>query len=149
MKLTYRGTSYDYNPPTVEFSNSDTVGKYRGLDVRFRNPVKTPVLQPTLDLMYRGVAYTTKSQEEATPVISGSVDVAPVQAVALNLEDKARSLMMGHNRWIKRRQQAMMTRMGMEVGLATAESSTYWNRIQGKVHPTFRKSYDRSGAALS
>jgi hypothetical protein len=149
MKLTYRGISYDYNPPQVETSNSDTVGKYRGLDVRFRNPVKTPVLQPTLDLIYRGVSYTAKPQEQEAPVISGNVDVSPAQAVALNLEDKARSLMMGHNRWIKRRQQAMLSRLGTEVGLATVDSADYWNRIQGKVHPTFRKSYDRSGAAFS
>ncbi|MBE9179754.1 DUF4278 domain-containing protein [Oculatella sp. LEGE 06141] len=55
MKLQYRGATYDYNPPEVVYSSSNTVGKYRGLDLRFRNLRKVPVFQPTLDLIYRGV----------------------------------------------------------------------------------------------
>jgi Domain of unknown function (DUF4278) len=153
MKLTYRGVSYDYNPPAVEFSSSNTVGKYRGLDVRFRNPVKIPVLQPTLDLVYRGVAYISNPapQVEAEPV--APVEAAPVAsavaAAPLNLEDKARSMMMGHHRSVKRRQQSMLSRLDAEVGLQTRDAETYWNHIQGKIHPSFWATYDRSHAALS
>jgi hypothetical protein len=57
MKLTYRGVSYDYNPPVVQTNTSDDVGKFRGVDIRFRTVQKAPVQQPTLDLVYRGVAY--------------------------------------------------------------------------------------------
>lgn len=152
MKLTYRGVSYDYNPPTVEFSSSNTVGKYRGLDVRFRNPIKIPVLQPTLDLVYRGVAYTTnpKPQVESAPVAAPVATVeAPKAASPLNLEDKARSMMIGHHRSVKRRQQAMLSRLDAEVGLQARDAETYWNHIQGKIHPSFWATYDRSHAALS
>jgi hypothetical protein len=154
MKLTYRGVSYDYNPPQVEFSNSNTVGKYRGLDVRFRNPVKVPVQQPTLDLVYRGVAYTTNPDNVATtpisaPVTAPAAEVSPVQSVVRSLEEKARTLMMNHHRNIKHRQQAMLSRLDAEVGLTARDASEYWNHIQGKVHPSFRATYDRSHAALS
>lgn len=157
MKLTYRGISYDYNPVNVEVSSSETVGKYRGLDVRFRNPKRALVLNTNLDLKYRGVAYQptqtivepavqTAPQVEAVPAAAA---VAPAQAVAMSVQDRARALMMGHDRHIKRRQQAMLTRLDAEVGMDTAEASRYWNRVQGKVHPSFRATYDRSSVAFS
>ena len=164
MKLTYRGTSYDYNPPTVEFGNSDTVGKYRGLDVRFRNPKKAVVLQSNLDLVYRGVAHSTNpsnaetavanvgSEAPASPVAAVAAVAAvaePVKAAVLSVQDKARSLMMNHHRAIKQRQQSMLSRLDVEVGLTADDASHYWNHIQGKVHPSFRVTYDRSGASLS
>ena len=160
MKLTYRGVSYDYSPPKVEFGNSDTVGKYRGLDVRFRNPKKALVLQPTLDLMYRSVAYQTNPSTDA--VAKPEQEVAAAGAVAVGAtvadsklsatsspEDRARSLMMGHHRLIKQRQQVMLSRLAAEVGLTAADASHYWNHIQGKVHPGFSATYDRSHVALS
>ncbi|PSB67857.1 hypothetical protein C7B61_03960, partial [filamentous cyanobacterium CCP1] len=64
MKLTYRGTSYDYNPPEVEYGELTQSGKYRGLDVRFRNPKRQLVLQPTLDLLYRGVAHKSSNADQ-------------------------------------------------------------------------------------
>lgn len=156
MKLTYRGTSYDYNPPTVKFSSSNTVGKYRGLDVRFRNPQKALVLPSTLPLKYRGVAYgnppaiADQGQAVVAPIANAVAATAePVKAAVQTVQDKARSLMMGHHRTVKRRQQAMLSRLDAEVGLTAADASKYWNHIQGKVHPSFLSSYDRSGAALS
>lgn len=159
MKLTYRGVSYDYNPPTVEFSYSNTVGKYRGLDVRFRNPKKAPVMQPTLDLLYRGVAYQTNpsttvvnhTEERAVASVGAAVaaDSKLVPAMVASTDDRARSLMMGHHRLIKQRQQVMLSRLATEVGLTAADASHYWNHIQGKVHPGFSATYDRSHVALS
>lgn len=158
MKLTYRGVSYEYTPPQVETSNSNTVGKYRGLDVRFRNPVKTPVLQSNLDLLYRGVAYHVGSSateasapvvaSEATPANATTVNTPAPQPV-LSMENKARAMMLNHHRSIKRRQQNMLTRLDAEVGLTAHEAARYWNHIQGKVHPSFWATYDRSHAALS
>lgn len=154
MKLTYRGTTYDYNPPVVELSDSSSVGKYRGLDVRFRNPKKAPVLQTTLDLKYRNALYTSV-QPAAAGAIAPQVEATPapvVEAVAnavLDVQDRARTLMMNHHRSIKRRQQAMLSRLDVEVGLPVDEAAKYWNHVQGKVHPSFRATYDRSGAALS
>ncbi|MBE9181841.1 DUF4278 domain-containing protein [Oculatella sp. LEGE 06141] len=159
MKLTYRGVSYDYNPPQVEVSNSNTVGKYRGLDVRFRNPKKNPVQQPTLDLVYRNVAYTANAVPEAAvaaPVATPAAAVAiepvstvPAIATVLSIHDRARSLMMNHHRSVKRRQQAMLSRLDAEVGLDAGDASHYWNHVQGKVHPSFWGTYDRGHASLS
>ncbi|WP_204139065.1 DUF4278 domain-containing protein [Halomicronema sp. CCY15110] len=149
MKLTYRGIQYDYNPPAVAMNDTAEVGKYRGVDIRFRSVEKNPVQQPTLDLVYRGVAYRTgETAVETAPVAAPVATVADAPAALVDLELKARTLLMGHNRNVKRRQQAMMTRLAADVGLE-ADVTQYWNRIQGKVHPSFRATYDRSGAATS
>jgi hypothetical protein len=42
----------------------------------------------------------------------------------------------------------MLGRAAVEIGLP-AEAAEYWNHIQGQPHPSFRSSYDRSGASLS
>lgn len=146
MKLTYRGVSYEYTPPQVEPSHQDAVGKYRGVDIRFRNPVKLPVQQPTLDLIYRGVNYTTGSEANTTPVSAPAIAPAPVQ---LSLEDQARSMMLNRHRRVKQRQQAMLSRLDAEVGIEPAAATHYWNHIQGKVHPSFWATYDRHQAAFS
>jgi len=65
MQLSYRGVKYDYTPPTVETAPSEIAGKYRGIDVRFRTQSKDMVQQPTIELKYRGAAYTTSSEEQA------------------------------------------------------------------------------------
>ncbi|MEM1309983.1 MAG: DUF4278 domain-containing protein [Cyanobacteria bacterium P01_C01_bin.70] len=139
MKLIYRGVEYNYTPPAVEMNPTADVGKYRGVDIRFRTVKHSAVQQPTLDLVYRGVAYRTS--DSAAVKSTG-------QATASNLELKARTLLIGHNRNVKRRQQAMLTRLASDVGLA-ADVTQYWNRIQGKVHPSFWATYDRGSSAVS
>jgi hypothetical protein len=149
MKLTYRGVSYEYTPPTIETTEGELAGKYRGLDWRFCNLKKAPVQQATVELMYRGVAYGSAEQAPTVPVRQPIAVPSVAPAVSASLfEDKARSLMMSNCRAIKKRQQSMLSRLASEVGLA-GDVSGYWNRIQGKVHPTFRLSYDRSRAAMS
>jgi hypothetical protein len=54
MKLQYRGATYEYNPTEVTYSDCSAVGKYRGMNFRLCNVRKLPVLQPALDLIYRG-----------------------------------------------------------------------------------------------
>lgn len=144
MKLTYRGVTYDYNPPKVEYGDRAEVGKYRGLDIRFRNIKKPPVMQPTLDLLYRGAAYTTNPTAAETPV-----ETVQVPVTHLSVQERARQLMMNHHKSVKRRQQAMLTRSDAEVGLSPAEASRFWNHIRGEAHPSFSASYDRSQAAMS
>ncbi|MBD2106888.1 DUF4278 domain-containing protein [Nodosilinea sp. FACHB-13] len=156
MKLTYRGVSYDYNPPVVESNLTDEVGKFRGVDIRFRTVKKATVQQPTLDLVYRGVGYQTGTPKaapvvEAVPVVAASTVpaiAAPAMATALSTEDKARMSMMNRHRSVKQRQQSMLARLATEAGLP-AEAAQYWNHIQGKVHPSFWATYSRSGAAAS
>ncbi|MBD2103509.1 DUF4278 domain-containing protein [Leptolyngbya sp. FACHB-261] len=165
MKLTYRGVSHDYTPPAVEPMGEGTQGKYRGLDWRFRNLRHPFVQQATLDLKYRGVAYRTgpvtplapevvapvapvarqvAPQAEPTPALSMSVPAMAVRSA----HEEARLLMMGHHRSIKNREQSLLSRSAAEVGLA-ADVTQFWNHIQGKVHPSFRATYDRSHAAMS
>ena len=111
MKLTYRGINYDYNPAPIETTQGTISGKYRGLDWRFRNLKKPPLLQPRVNLTYRGVKY---NQPET------HINVAPQTQPAtpiLSTEDKARTLMLNHTRAIKQRQQTMLSRVAQEVGL--------------------------------
>lgn len=110
MQFSYRGVSYNYNPPTVETSKGEVGGKYRGLDWRFRNLNKPPVLQPRVDLKYRGVSYkiggnstTTQDQQTKTP--------------ALSVQEKARSLMRDRLHSFHKRQLSMLNRTAAEVGL--------------------------------
>jgi hypothetical protein len=150
MKLTYRGMSYDYNPPEVEYGDLNQSGKYRGLDVRFRNPQRPLVLQPTLDLLYRGVAHKSQGVEESPASVSGeTVEADVAKTPVLSIQDRARMLMMSHHRRVKHRQQAMLSRLDAQVGLPSGEASQFWNHVQGKVHPSFGDTYDRSQAALS
>lgn len=147
MQLTYRGVKYDYTPPVVETKTTDEVGKFRGVDIRFRTVTRAPVQQPTLDLVYRGVPYTTGAAApaiEPTPVVVP--EAAPVAAIST--EDRARVAMLNRHRSVKRRQQSMLARLATEAGLPE-EAARYWNHIQGKVHPSFWATYGRSGASAS
>ncbi len=105
MKLTYRGKTYEYNPPVVATGTEEQSGKYRGQDWRFRNLKKSPVLQPTRNLVYRGVAYTTGNhQAAAKPQSSNSV------------AQRSRRLFWGHERTDLNRLKAMHNRAAAEIG---------------------------------
>ena len=66
----------------------------------------------------------------------------------MSTQEQARALMMRHHHLIKNRQQSMLGRAAAEIGLEL-DTEEYWNHIQGKPHPSFRASYDRSNASLS
>jgi hypothetical protein len=149
MKLTYRGVSYDYNPPKVEYGDRSQAVKYRGVDIRFRSLKKPPVLQPTLDLIYRGVAQTTNPTNSATAASAMVTKASAPEASISSVKAQARFLMVNHHRAIKNRQQSMLSRLDAEVGMLNENVELYWNHIQGKVHPTFGDNYDRSHVALS
>ncbi len=154
MKLFYRGLAYDYNPPAVAVVNGEVGGKFRGLDWRFRNLKQLPVQLPTLNLVYRGVAYqtataTATATEQDTPVLEPvAVSAAASTHIQGDVVSLARSLMMGHHRAVKVRQQALLSRSAAEIGVNVGNDAR-WDRIQGKVHPTFWDDYDHSPAALS
>lgn len=114
MQLKYRGVTYDYNPPAIEVTEEVVGGKYRGLDWRFRNLKKPPVQQPILDLKYRGVAYRTNVQAETVGTTQSNV-LTPV--LQLSTDQKARVLMLDHERESRNRQQTMLWRSAAEVGL--------------------------------
>lgn len=142
MELTYRNVTYNYNPPQVATAPGKVGGKYRGLDWRFRNLDKAPIIQPTANLKYRGVAFQTGQGS------NNAANVALEAKPALSIQEKARALFMKHQRAIGKRQQALLSRASAEVGLA-ANAEEHWTRIQGKIHPSFRLAYDRSPSAIS
>ena len=144
MQLTYRGVQYDYTPVKVDIQESEEIGKFRGVDIRFRSVKKTPVQQPSLDLVYRGVAY--RSAANVTPEKSERVFASGSSAVTT--DNRARMMLMNRHRLVKHRQQSMLSRLAGEVGLP-ADAARYWNHIQGKIHPSFWRTYDRSSASVS
>jgi hypothetical protein len=133
MKLTYRGVTYNYNPQPLNLNNSHpttTELKFRGNQYRTNQPTDQP-----------GVNATAAPVTVAAP--------APQPVATVSIEEKARELMMNHHKMVKRRQQAMLTRLAANVGLDAETTSQYWGHIQGKVQPGFWDSYDRSHASIS
>ncbi len=147
MELSYRGVDYTRPSATAAVSPGKVGGRYRGLDWRFRHLSKPVVLPTNLDLLYRGVAYRTEASAAAAPAVPTTAP-APEAGRSHILDELARRLMMGHQRSIRIRQQAMLVRGTEQVGLHV-NVRNFWNRIQGKVHPTFRLTYDRSRVSMS
>lgn len=59
MRLCYRGVEYDHNPPSLEVTESEIMGCYRGRPLHFSYVRHIPFPQPVAELTYRGVAYRT------------------------------------------------------------------------------------------
>ncbi len=133
MQLHYRGVTYNYTPPNVTYGKQKEIGKYRGSAYPRRILHEFPVPKNEADLTYRGVEYRTGNKR-------------PTECESAN--DEARWLMMNHHRRIKQRQQSMLGRLTSDLHM-TVDPRHYWNHIQGKVHPSFRATYDRSAAAMS
>ncbi|MEM9004034.1 MAG: DUF4278 domain-containing protein [Cyanobacteria bacterium P01_F01_bin.86] len=68
MKLCYRGVEYDYTPPTLEVSESEALGRYRGRSLRFSYVKHVPFPQPKADLSFRGAAYHADNYGQVKPV---------------------------------------------------------------------------------
>jgi hypothetical protein len=62
MKLAYRGVEYDYNPPMLEVTESETLCQYRGHAAPYTYVRHVPIPQMAERLTYRGVAYQTTRQ---------------------------------------------------------------------------------------
>lgn len=100
MKLSYRGTTYDYTPAEVDtVSEGELAGKYRGLDWKFCNQKKAPVQQATVELKYRGVALTTGEPQSAKT----------------SAPEQARRLMMDRQVKGDKRQRSMLSRLTAEL----------------------------------
>lgn len=90
MRLTYRGVDYDHNPPSLEMSESEITGCYRGRSYQFSYVRHVPFPQPVAELTYRGVAYKTNAKGQAEAVLSqpvgnrkdGVVGLHPVRTMA-------------------------------------------------------------------
>ena len=107
MKLVYRGVSYDYNPPQVAVEQGQITGTFRGLDWRFHNLKKPLLLQPPVNLTYRGVAYNNR------PTIGKNQSPAPT-----NIQERARYQIIKKEKAVNNRTASMLSRTAREVGLA-------------------------------
>lgn len=105
MKLNYRGVSYEYNPPVLAVEESEIAGKFRGLDWRFRNLKKPPVLQPPVNLTYRGVAYTNRPTADVTATPQDTKVKSLSRWLILNKEKAAQN-----------RSASMLNRTADEIG---------------------------------
>jgi hypothetical protein len=64
MKLRYRGVGYDAEPATLEVTEGEIGGTYRGQNWKFHYVKHVPEPQPVHNLKWRGVAYRTDKPVE-------------------------------------------------------------------------------------
>jgi hypothetical protein len=87
MKLTYRGVSYDYRPATLEVTEGDIMGRYRGQTIR-RHCVTQSLERPDVEsvlLHYRGNAYQSlQPVPEVSPQRQTVAAACPVSAPQLS-----------------------------------------------------------------
>ncbi|HAG85100.1 MAG TPA: hypothetical protein DCL61_29115 [Cyanobacteria bacterium UBA12227] len=80
VKLLYRGANYELNSPTPDMIEDEITGKYRGQVWIAHDLVKSTVVQPTLNIKYRGVCVAT--QNSITSVVENTlVDEVEVNSV--------------------------------------------------------------------
>ncbi|MBW4574773.1 MAG: DUF4278 domain-containing protein [Aphanothece sp. CMT-3BRIN-NPC111] len=77
MELSYRGVNYENHPPTLEVTEAEICGKYRGQNFSFRYVRHIPLPPPVPKLMYRGVAHGNNQ-----PSAQGTVADQPVARIA-------------------------------------------------------------------
>lgn len=67
----------------------------------------------------------------------------------MNTNTQVRELVIRRQQAIKNRQQSMLGRANIEIGMPINQMRRYNGTIQGKLHSEYRATYDRSGATLS
>lgn len=83
MKYSYRGVEYTPVSPSVEVTETEIIGHYRGTPCRRRQYATTDLHQPTHVMTYRGVEYgqgvnhSTTRQESPLPQTPRIPDVVP------------------------------------------------------------------------
>ncbi|MEA5470627.1 DUF4278 domain-containing protein [Spirulina sp. 06S082] len=86
MNLCYRGVSYESEPLSLEVSESNIIGTYRGQQYHRCYPRHVPKLKPKPRLQYRGLVYQT------CPLIQTETSLnAQLAAIAKTCEQKPRS----------------------------------------------------------
>ena len=58
MQLSYRGANYDNESLTLEMTEGEVVGKYRGQQWHEKYPRHLPQTKPKFDLQHRGITYS-------------------------------------------------------------------------------------------
>jgi Domain of unknown function (DUF4278) len=117
MKLTYRGVTYDYTPPSVVYGEALGTGSYRGVPIAFYEATVPGLEMPAHDLTYRGVKYHTVKATAARP--------AATPAAPLSIADRMRYLAIGHCNHIRSREQSILARLDESVRLSAADAAHY------------------------
>lgn len=103
MKLSYRGVHYEQNPLSLEVTEGEILGKYRGATWRCHTLEEMPVPQPDLTLKYRGVTYHTNQAVEACQTATQSDKVRAIKPVAVATTLAARKTLQDTHRENMRR----------------------------------------------
>jgi len=96
MKLSYRGVNYDKAPSTLEVTEGEIGGMYRGQNWRYQYPrhIATPL--PIHNLKYRGVPYGSgqpiATTSAKTDIIRNEREQVLDEWTNLHLENIRRSL---------------------------------------------------------
>lgn len=83
MQYSYRGVEYNHVPPSLEVTETEIIGHYRGTPSRRRQYATTNLHQPTHAMTYRGVEYgqgvsASNTHREQAPAQTPKVpDVVP------------------------------------------------------------------------
>ncbi|WP_416676151.1 DUF4278 domain-containing protein [Egbenema bharatensis] len=85
MKLSYRGTSYSYQPTPVDMVDSGIPVKFRGQQYHLSYLRHIPVPQAVSTLKYRGVSYQTTETGEIQPIAPGTRRVTALAGKAVPL----------------------------------------------------------------
>lgn len=80
MKLSYRGVSYNYNPPAELTVSGEVMGQYRGVAWREAKLVAPVPAQPAAVLCYRGVTYRTQAAVEAGLEVAAQSAAMPARS---------------------------------------------------------------------
>ncbi|NCJ06871.1 DUF4278 domain-containing protein [Synechococcales cyanobacterium C] len=80
MKLSYRGVEYNYQPISIEVTEPELIGQYRGRPCYRTHLASIPVPQATHLLKYRGAVY--QSGVAVSPLAPEPVTVAPLTVPA-------------------------------------------------------------------
>ncbi|AFY36588.1 hypothetical protein Lepto7376_0140 [[Leptolyngbya] sp. PCC 7376] len=92
MKLTYRGVSYDRAPASLEVTEGNILGKYRGQVTRRRcvvSSVERPDVESVL-LHYRGGSYATMQPAIPASLRERRVNQAPAPSCPVRLPQLSR-----------------------------------------------------------
>lgn len=129
MKLSYRGVGYEYEPLTLEVTEGEILGKYRGANWRCHTLKEMSVPRPDVELSYRGVAYNPNRRIEACQTAIAHSDkpraIKPISATSTLAAKKALEATHRENlrRNLERRLQAARERGDQQlVTLLEAES---------------------------
>jgi hypothetical protein len=133
MKLTYRGVGYDYKPAQVESRESAIAGKYRGAGLKFRTTIaRVPVLQPALDLIYRGTHYRLGGtqpncvKEPVTLMGNNRRAMNPTAPAPLEpIAEQARVLVIQHRQKAVQREMSVLERFEEAIGAPAGAITAY------------------------